>query len=470
MIHSLKIKLAMFSALGMLMIASASAWLIWHSLVKANYQTLDSRLRLPGRRLTERTSWDTRWDRFDRSLRLVFGDTRQQDRIIRVVGHGNGYPVYYESDNWPEDMRVQHPEPDIIPEKPMRDEFYPVREPMLYTVQTFDGSHWRMANLANSDLTIHIGQRLESLRRAHRRLAAKLVLAMVVAPLLVFGFTWWIARRSLRPVEVIAATAKTLSAKDLQHRIPMPGNADVEFQSLIKVFNEMIDRLERSFTQATRFSADASHELRTPITNLYAEVSTLLNQADAQSAQHRALASMLEELERLRSVLSGLLLLSKADTNQLERSSDRIDYSELVRQLCEDYALLAEEAGLALTWEIAENLMVNGDAVLLAQAIHNLMRNAIQYNCAGGRVKVIVQDDNSEVLTRIINTGAPIEGESQQRIFERFGTAPKDEDRSGYGIGLNIVVEILRAHGGKIYLESSNTDRTIFSLRLPSIL
>ena len=465
---SLKLKLAAVSAIGMLVVASGGSWMLWHAVADSDRETIDALLRLPGRRLTERTGWDTRWDRFDRSLRLVFGEARHDDLIIRVVGHGPRYPVYYESENWPEDIRIIHPENAEVPAKPSDDDLYPVRNPFLYTVRTFDKSVWRMANLANSDLTLHIGHRMDNLLIGQSKLAGRLAIASITVAALIFAFTWWVGRRALRPVESIAATAQALTARDLSRRVPLSGDVDAEFQSLTLVINEMIDRLERSFRQASRFSADASHELRTPITNLYAEVSRLLNRADSNTEEHRALGSMLDELERLRSVLSGLLLLSKAESGRLDHGRDRVDFSEQLRRLCEDYELLAVEEGLTFVSDIAPDMFVNGDATLLNQAAHNLLRNAMQHNRPGGTASLSAIREGELLITRVTNTGPPIVGEWRERVFKRFGKAPHTKEHGGYGIGLNIVVEILRAHGGEIRLEASDKELTVFAMILPA--
>ncbi len=461
---SLKLRLALLSATGMVVLGSIGGAMVWNRTVETGRESIDNLLKLPARRLTERTGWDTRWERFDLSLRLVYGEAFREKLIVRVVGHRMGNPVYFESRNWPEDLVVSHPEDPAIP-PPSMNGLFPVREPYLYRTTTFDGRPWRMANLANADLTLHVGLPLDELQKEEGRLAWQIGTLVIAVSLMVFGATWWISRRSLTPVDAIADAAAELTARDLSLRVDVGVGTDDEIHRLITVINGMMDRLEKSFQQAARFSADASHELRTPLTNLYAEVSRLLNEGERSDTERESLASMLEELERLRSVLSGLLLLSKADAGRLEHEKMPVNVAECLRRLCEDYEILAGDQGIKLAWDLPENIRIEGDEILLQQAFHNLLRNAIQHNRSGGFVKVKAWEDDEGFALRVSNSGQPIEGEWRQRIFERFSKAPGQGNSNGYGLGLNLVVEILRAHGGTLSLESSTSEATAFLVR-----
>lgn len=345
---SLKFRLAALVAMATAVIGAVSAWAIWTTAESGARERTDAMLRSPGRRLTERTGWNTDWRRFDQSLALVFGDDWKRTGICRVVGSGPRFPVYYESDNWPEDLVIQ-PAPgdgDVVATQPAAEGLLPVRPPFLYDAKTWPDARWRMVNLANRELTIHLGIRTDDRLRNSRRLAVALAMGVASLSALMFVVAWLVARQALRPVAAIAATAAEITERQLDHRINERERTDREFAALIRVFNEMIGRLERGFHQAARFSADASHELRTPITNLYGEVTSRLRDCASGSEEQRFLAGVVDELDRMRAVLEGLLLLSRADGGRMELSRERVEATDFLGTLNQDFAVMVEAAGL----------------------------------------------------------------------------------------------------------------------------
>ena len=265
----------------------------------------------------------------------------------------------------------------------------------------------------------------------------------------------------------IAATVESITGRQLDQRLEAAGRFDAEFNQLIGVFNEMIDRVERSFHQSACFSADASHELKTPITNLLAEVTTRLNRCEPGSEEQRFLAGMVHELDRIRAVLGGLLLLSKADSGLLDLSREDVDFAKFVYGVCEDYGVMAEEAGLRFDVQIdlESRPQVSADPVMLTQALHNLLRNAIEYNSTGGFVRVSANTNNGRVEVRIANFGPGIEESLQAELFGRF----RRGDNGGHGLGLNIGREIVEAHGGRVCLEASSDRETCFAMTIPVV-
>ena len=472
MTASLKLRLASLVALATTTLAGVAGWGIWKVAHDSARERVDTMLRSPGRRLAERTGWNTDWKRFNQSLALVFGENWQNIGICRVVGSGPRFPVYFESSNWPEDLVLSHPENEERPadSKGISEGLFQVRTPFLYNAVTWPDQRWRMVNLANQELTIHLGVRTDRQQADSRRMATRVIGAVAGLTGLMFALTWLVARQSLRPVAEIARAAGSISERHLDQRIDLDGRRDREFAELIDVFNEMIARLERGFHQAARFGADASHELKTPIANLYGDVTARLQRCETGSDEQRFLAGVVDELDRIRSVLTGLLLLAKADGGRLDLTREAVVAADYFQSLADDAGAMTEEAGLRFEHKIECGFQqLHVDPVMLSQAMHNLIRNAVEYNCGGGFVRVeVTHGDSSEgsgLTVRVINSGPPIEGHLRAQLFGRF----RKGHTGGHGLGLNIVREIAEAHGGKVDLEKSDADGTVFKLTLETV-
>lgn len=359
---------------------------------------------------------------------------------------------------------VQHPVESRIPEKVDGDEMMPLREPFLYDAETLGDTRWRMVNLANGDLTIHLGMKSNALAKSAATLAVKLGIGVGALTLVMFALTWLVARQALRPLAGIVQTTESITSRQLDQRIEVGGRTDAEFAQLVTVLNAMIERLERSFHQSTRFSADASHELKTPITNLFATVTTRLQQCGAGSEEQQFLAGLVHELDRIRAVLGGLLLLARADGGRLGLSRERVEAETFLRGLGEDFAAMVEAEGLRYEEAIdCAGCCLPADPIMLTQALHNLVRNAVDYNCANGFVRWEVSCAASWLEVKVSNSGAPIAESFRAEVFGRFKKGP----RGGHGLGLNIVKEVIEAHGGRVSLEDSSENVTTFRVRLP---
>jgi heavy metal sensor kinase len=277
---------------------------------------------------------------------------------------------------------------------------------------------------------------------------------------------WLLARRALRPVATLTRTAERITARGLDQRIP-PSEDDAEFVRLIGVFNQMLDRLEKSFHQAVRFSADAAHELKTPLTILQGELEQALHAAPAGSPQQQTLNRLLEEVQRLKSIMRKLLLLSLADSGQLKLTLEPMDLSAALESVCEDTQILAPR--LSVEPDITPGIRVNADRDLLRQVVQNLTGNAIKYNRKDGTIRFWLREDGPAVLLTIANTGKSIPSSERERIFDRFYRADPSRNRKieGVGLGLSLAREIARAHHGDLRLDDSQDGIISFTLALP---
>jgi heavy metal sensor kinase len=269
--------------------------------------------------------------------------------------------------------------------------------------------------------------------------------------LLVAAGGWWIAGRALAPVRRVAAAAELITARRLDQRLPVPGSGD-EIAELARVLNRMIDRLEASFLQATRFSADASHELKTPLTILRGEIEQALREPALSEGQESLLANLLEETQRLTEITEALLLLSRADAGRLELELEPLDLPALLGEILEDVEILAAPRGITIDAQVPGDATVRGNAQFLRQVLLNLFDNAIKYNEAGGAIRVRVECADSRVTICVANTGPGLTAEQGARVFDRFYRAEpsRNSATTGHGLGLSICREIARAHDGEL--------------------
>jgi signal transduction histidine kinase len=272
-----------------------------------------------------------------------------------------------------------------------------------------------------------------------------------------------VAGRALRPLRTIAQTAEQVSARGLDQRIPLT-EADGEIRHLILVLNRMMDRLEASFRQATRFSADASHELKTPLAIMQGELESGLQAAAEGSHEQRMLNSLLEQVQQLKRITSSLLLLAQADAGQLRLALEEVLLSDELLAMVEDAQVLAADSGLQFEINIPSGVKVRADRGLLRMALLNLVTNAVRYNDPGGKVGISLTNGESVTVT-ICNSGPGIPADDQARIFDRFCQVNRAQARSrgGLGLGLSLAREIIAAHGGKLALKESRPGLTCFT-------
>ena len=297
-------------------------------------------------------------------------------------------------------------------------------------------------------------------------LAYVVVLPMVIVAA---GFgAWWIARRAVAPVQAIAAQAETISVSDLHQRLPAPSSHD-EIAHLTSVLNGMFDRLQRSFDQVTRFTSDASHELKTPLAVMRAEVESAMNAPNLAPDQREVCANVIKQCLQLSQIVDGLLFLSRADNRQLALEQETVDLTSLVRELREDAEILALPLNLTLQCNLPSELRVRGDRRLLSRALMNLIDNAIKYNRAGGAVVISALVHLETALLTIRSNGDGIFDEAKEKVFDRFfrGDSFSGDVAAGHGLGLSIAREIARAHKGDVTLLRSDRQWTEFCMTLP---
>ncbi|WP_165070396.1 heavy metal sensor histidine kinase [Paludisphaera rhizosphaerae] len=275
----------------------------------------------------------------------------------------------------------------------------------------------------------------------------------------------FLSRQALRPVTESIAAARRLDPANLSERLPLTGAGD-ELDELAGTINGLLDRLAAYHTQVIRFTADASHELRSPLAAMRAAVEVALQQPRDEAAYRDVLASLGEQCERLTALVNGLLLLAQADAGEVVVGRDVVDLSSLAEDAAEMYEPLAEERRLAFRWECAPGTQVAGDALRLRQLVTNLLDNAMKFTPPGGSVRLAVRRDGGEAMLSVADTGGGISSEHLPHVFERFYRADPARPSSGTGLGLSICRWIVEAHGGTISVESRPGAGTTFRVTL----
>ena len=324
----------------------------------------------------------------------------------------------------------------------------------------------RLGAISDARVVIQVARSEEGMRVQRREAALILVfglpLAVVAAGL--GGYT--LARRALEPIERITERARSITADRLSDRLPVAHPAD-EMGRLATVFNETLARLENSFEQMRRFTADVSHELRTPLTAIRSVGEVGLRGHRDEAAYRSIIGSMLEEADRLASLVDRLLTLSRAETRQGRQAKEPVDMRELADNVAAHLAVLAEEKGQTLVIEQQGTPTAVGDRLALRQAFINLVDNAIKFTPAGGRIRIRLAGGPREVIADVIDSGPGVSAEARPRIFDRFYRAEGTEV-GGTGLGLSIAKGAVEANGGRLTLESSGPGGTTFRIALPA--
>jgi len=297
-----------------------------------------------------------------------------------------------------------------------------------------------------------------------------LVLPFGVAVALLMGS--WISRRALGPVDQIITEVREITdGRSLHRRLAEPLVKD-ELGRLAETLNQMMTRLERSFTALRRFTADASHELKTPLTVLRAGVERVITTPHLPQDTLATLEETLQEIKRMTELVEALLTLARADEGIAPLHREPVDLRGIVEEARETGELLAEEAGVHMEVTTpAEPVVVSVDATRIRQLILNLLTNAVKYTPAGGSVRLQLGPANGKLTLSVADTGIGIAPGDLPHIFDRFWRADSARTRTGVrpgaGLGLAICKWIAEAHGGRIDVVSRPGRGTTFTVTLP---
>jgi signal transduction histidine kinase len=440
----------------------------WSGVTRFETERLDARLCMEARRVAVDPRHGRELGRLEADLLAKLRLDSADQVLVRHEPPGGG--PGFRSSRWDDRVRLDESQWTTVPNTPGEDRSAgraAVPECSFASFE-FARSDWHAARFDSAQGRGTVAADLRAMRdELHGAVLRGLTLLVPIALALTALGAWVLAGVTMRPVNRLRRAMKDVSRKALDQRVPS-GGEDREFGELIAAYNEMLDRLEASFNQATRFSADAAHELKTPLTILRGRLEQAVNRSERREIQGE-LTEMLDEVERLAAITRKLLLLSQADAGRLALRVERVDLTTMLEDRLADARLLAEDRQVEAG--IAHGLVVDGDALLLGQLFNNLLSNAIRYGSPGGRIRIEACAAGDGVDVVFENAAPPITAAERARFFDRFwrGDDVRQRHPDSSGLGLSLAREIARAHGGELTLEPSAPEVVRLRCRLGRI-
>jgi len=317
---------------------------------------------------------------------------------------------------------------------------------------------------------VQVGSSLELMEEVFHSLFYIFIFGAAASLLIAGVIGWFLAMKALRPVAAITATARRIGAENLNERIEVENRGD-EIGMLATTVNEMIKRLEDSFKQIKQFSADASHELKTPLTILKGEMEIALRSTGDAPAMREVITSSLEEVERMSNIVKNLLDLTKIGVEKETAPVESVHLEIILLERFDHLRRFALDRGVNLKVVKNEEAVVRADPLRIGQLFYNLIENAIKYTDRGGKVELSVSREGGYAVFKVHDSGVGIDKEDLPHIFDRFYRVDKARasDTGGAGLGLCICREIAETYGGVISAESTIGVGTTFTVRWPHI-
>ena len=342
-----------------------------------------------------------------------------------------------------------------------------------YTTEQPNGVPLRMLTVpveaGGKTYVVQLAYPLDDFNEALNRFRRVLFLSSPLLLLLASAGGYWLSRRALGPVDQITLEARSISAQNLSSRLAVPHTGD-ELQRLSETLNGMLERLEQAFRRITQFTADASHELRTPVALMRTRAEIILRKERSEAEYREALQQILEDLQRTSALIENLMLLAHADSGAQVLERARINMVESVEEACVEGQALAEPKQIRLQTVLPEApVWIDGDANSLLRLFLILLDNAVKYTPAQGRIKVSLCSNNGSVVAEVRDSGIGIAAQDLPHIFERFFRADPARSRQtgGAGLGLAIGKWIVEAHGGTIVARSTPGEGSVFQVKIP---
>ena len=328
--------------------------------------------------------------------------------------------------------------------------------------------HWARQRERELVYQVGVAESLAPLRRELAALRQALLVSFVLSILLAGAGGWTIARGALRPVDLMAAQARRISGRTPGFQLASP-NPDDELGLLAKAFNDLLTRLESVLALQRRFMADASHELRTPVSVARTAVEVTLGRRGRPEEEYRdCLEIVADQTRRLSRIVEDMLTLARADAAGLSLERRPLYLDELVAECVEEMKVLAAPRAVTLGWKGEGEVEVTADERLLRQMLNNLLHNAIRHTPRGGEVRVDLAAGRDGVEVTVTDSGTGVPPAEGERIFERFVRLdPSRGGGDGAGLGLPIARAIAEAHGGSLVLARSDSSGSAFRAWLP---
>jgi len=341
--------------------------------------------------------------------------------------------------------------------------------PSIRTIDATSGE-WRVESrpeTINGDLfTLVVARPLTDLAREQQQLREAMFVVIPLALLLAGAGGWWLASIGLRPVRQMARRAASIPLNGLEDLGTTP--RDDELGQLARAFNGLVARLRGAVETQRQFMADASHELRTPVSIIRTAADVTLTREHRDEPEYRdALATTGAQARRLSRLVDDMLVLARADAGAYPLRPVTLYLDDVIEECRRGVELLASTRGVTLRTNGPSDVAIRGDEELLRRLIMNLLQNAIQHSSSGGLVSVDIAPNGSRVYVRVVDTGSGIPESDRSRIFERFVQLDPSRRGEGTGLGLPIARWIAEVHDGSVDVESTGPAGSTFCVVLP---
>lgn len=418
-------------AAGMMLFAAGTWFMLRQNLLENRVRNLDQRLAALGTFL----SMESRGD----DLPAVREEAREYSTALQE-GHG---------------LRVTQPDGTVIFEKP----------PAVGSVL----QRRKRVEVRGIPLDVELLLPLTDFQRTMSTLAWVMITVFpLVMGVAVWG-GWWLARRALKPVGEMTADARAINASDLSVRLTVPDTQD-ELKELAESWNEMLSRIEASVRSVSRFTADAAHELRTPVTVIRTSAELALRHRRSPESYEQTLTSIQAETEEMTELLERLLLLARGDAGQWHFDLEMVFADDVLKRLRTIISSLGESKDIHVDFQISEqSAAIWGDESAVRRLVMILADNAIKYTPPGGKVVVALRNENGRCVVEVTDSGCGIAAEQLPYVFDRFYRADSARTAGmGVGLGLAIARTIVEAHHGSIEVTSTSGEGSSFRVLLPS--
>lgn len=308
----------------------------------------------------------------------------------------------------------------------------------------------------DGDYEIVVGRDIEVLRQFDGLIRRTLFVTLGIAVVVGLGAGLLTSRNFLRRVDSITEASRHIMAGNIAGRMPVSGSGD-ELDRLARALNEMLDQIERLMTAMKEVSSNIAHDLKTPLTRIKARVESALRSAN-ENEYREALDMTVEESDRLLQTFNALLSIARAEAGQSRAGFEPVDAYDILSDVTDLYLPLVEEEGGKLLFEALPGLQINGDRQLIAQAVNNLIDNALKYGGAGERPPEITVSgavENATVSITVADHGPGIPEADRERVLERFVRLDESRSKPGNGLGLSLVAGVMKLHGGSVMLEDN---------------
>ncbi len=321
-------------------------------------------------------------------------------------------------------------------------------------------------NKGDSAYVVQVTASLRPLRVKLGRIKTVLLFFLPLALALVTGMGVFLTRTTLRPVDNMTRTMHQITSRNLKQRIDVPAGND-ETKRLAETFNDMLVRLDKSFSLQEQLVQDVSHELRTPLTALKGKQEVALNRRRSPEEYEEILSVNLEEINKMSALVESLLVLAQLDRIEHELKIQKVSLTGLIRKVLASAQPLADDKAIKLTLLSSDEVTINADGSQIERAIVNIVDNAVKYTPPGGQVAVRVSKKVTSAEVTVNDTGIGIAKDDLTRVFDRFYRAEKSRTSPGFGLGLSIVKAIVLAHQGTIKVDSEPGRGSTFIISLP---